>query len=112
MNGALSTHRQPGSGEAYVKPATAAAVAADKATLIDKLSYLPFIIKAVSMALYQYPILNARVEIPEGYATTNNNNNNNCNPKLRLGIRICICKYTQIEGEGERTHLLQLFLFD
>jgi len=30
-----------------------------------KLTYLPFIIKAVSMALYQYPILNARVEIPE-----------------------------------------------
>ncbi|QPG99681.1 hypothetical protein C2857_002324 [Epichloe festucae Fl1] len=29
----------------------------------DKLSYLPFIIKAVSMALYQFPILNARVEI-------------------------------------------------
>ena len=28
-----------------------------------KLSYLPFIIKAVSMALYQFPILNARVEI-------------------------------------------------
>ncbi|KAK2595243.1 hypothetical protein QQS21_007030 [Conoideocrella luteorostrata] len=29
----------------------------------EKLSYLPFIIKAVSMALYQFPILNARVEI-------------------------------------------------
>lgn len=29
---------------------------------IEKLSYLPFIIKAVSMALYQYPILNARVD--------------------------------------------------
>jgi 2-oxoisovalerate dehydrogenase E2 component (dihydrolipoyl transacylase) len=28
-----------------------------------KLSFLPFIIKAVSMALFQYPILNARVEI-------------------------------------------------
>lgn len=28
-----------------------------------KLSYLPFIIKAVSMALYQFPILNARVEV-------------------------------------------------
>ncbi|KAM0260517.1 hypothetical protein ACHAQJ_002750 [Trichoderma viride] len=28
-----------------------------------KLSYLPFIIKAVSMALYQYPILNSRVEV-------------------------------------------------
>ncbi|KAL7925072.1 2-oxoacid dehydrogenases acyltransferase domain-containing protein [Trichoderma austrokoningii] len=28
-----------------------------------KISYLPFIIKAVSMALYQFPILNARVEI-------------------------------------------------
>ncbi|KAL5888431.1 hypothetical protein ACKVWC_003698 [Pyricularia oryzae] len=31
---------------------------------ISKLSYLPFIIKAVSLALYQYPILNARVDIP------------------------------------------------
>ncbi|KAH8179845.1 2-oxoacid dehydrogenases acyltransferase (catalytic domain) domain-containing protein [Sarocladium implicatum] len=28
-----------------------------------KLSYLPFVIKAVSMALYQYPILNARVDM-------------------------------------------------
>lgn len=32
-------------------------------TDISKLSYLPFIIKAVSMALHQYPILNARVEV-------------------------------------------------
>lgn len=31
---------------------------------VSKLSYLPFIIKAVSLALYQYPILNARVDIP------------------------------------------------
>ncbi|KAK0672875.1 2-oxoacid dehydrogenases acyltransferase-domain-containing protein [Cercophora samala] len=30
---------------------------------VAKLSYLPFIIKAVSMALYKYPILNARVDI-------------------------------------------------
>ncbi|UKZ79554.1 hypothetical protein TrVFT333_007311 [Trichoderma virens FT-333] len=30
---------------------------------VAKLSYLPFIIKAVSMALYQFPILNARVDI-------------------------------------------------
>lgn len=30
---------------------------------VAKLSYLPFIIKAVSMALYQFPILNSRVEI-------------------------------------------------
>lgn len=30
---------------------------------VSKLSYLPFIIKAVSMALYKYPILNARVDI-------------------------------------------------
>jgi len=29
---------------------------------ISKLTYLPFIIKAVSMALHQYPILNARVD--------------------------------------------------
>ena len=28
-----------------------------------KLSYLPFIIKAVSLALYQYPVLNARVDM-------------------------------------------------
>lgn len=28
-----------------------------------KLSYLPFIIKAVSLALYQYPVLNARVDL-------------------------------------------------
>ncbi|KAL2259941.1 hypothetical protein VTK26DRAFT_6227 [Humicola hyalothermophila] len=30
---------------------------------VSKLSYLPFIIKAVSMALYKYPILNARVDV-------------------------------------------------
>jgi 2-oxoisovalerate dehydrogenase E2 component (dihydrolipoyl transacylase) len=30
---------------------------------VGKLSYLPFIIKAVSMALYKYPILNARVDV-------------------------------------------------
>jgi 2-oxoisovalerate dehydrogenase E2 component (dihydrolipoyl transacylase) len=35
------------------------------AEIVSKLSYLPFIIKAVSLALYQYPILNARVEIPD-----------------------------------------------
>ncbi|KAL8295397.1 hypothetical protein RB600_001064 [Gaeumannomyces tritici] len=29
---------------------------------VPKLSYLPFIIKAVSLALYEYPILNARVD--------------------------------------------------
>ncbi|KAL2017823.1 hypothetical protein VTK56DRAFT_1625 [Thermocarpiscus australiensis] len=29
---------------------------------VSRLSYLPFIIKAVSMALYKYPILNARVD--------------------------------------------------
>ncbi|KAK0633417.1 2-oxoacid dehydrogenases acyltransferase-domain-containing protein [Immersiella caudata] len=30
---------------------------------VSKLSYLPFIIKAVSMSLYKHPILNARVDI-------------------------------------------------
>lgn len=30
---------------------------------VGKLSYLPFIIKAVSMALYKYPTLNARVDL-------------------------------------------------
>jgi len=30
---------------------------------VSKLSYLPFVIKAVSMSLYQFPILNARVDI-------------------------------------------------
>jgi 2-oxoisovalerate dehydrogenase E2 component (dihydrolipoyl transacylase) len=30
---------------------------------ISKLSFLPFIIKAVSMALHQYPVLNARVDV-------------------------------------------------
>ncbi|KAI1820239.1 2-oxoacid dehydrogenase acyltransferase [Xylaria intraflava] len=30
---------------------------------VSKLSYLPFIIKAVSLALYKFPALNARVEI-------------------------------------------------
>lgn len=30
---------------------------------VTKLSYLPFIIKAVSMALFKYPVLNARVDV-------------------------------------------------
>ncbi|KAI0397877.1 2-oxoacid dehydrogenase acyltransferase [Xylariaceae sp. FL0594] len=30
---------------------------------LTKLSYLPFIVKAVSLALYKYPILNARVDL-------------------------------------------------
>jgi len=30
---------------------------------VSKLSYLPFIIKAVSMAVHKYPILNARVDV-------------------------------------------------
>ncbi|TVY56014.1 Lipoamide acyltransferase component of branched-chain alpha-keto acid dehydrogenase complex, mitochondrial [Lachnellula cervina] len=30
---------------------------------ISKISYLPFIIKAVSMAIHQYPMLNARVDV-------------------------------------------------
>ncbi|KAI2640514.1 2-oxoacid dehydrogenases acyltransferase-domain-containing protein [Hypomontagnella submonticulosa] len=30
---------------------------------VSKLTYLPFIIKAVSIALHQYPILNARVDV-------------------------------------------------
>lgn len=36
---------------------------------VTKLSYLPFIIKAVSMALQQYPILNARVDVPSSSAS-------------------------------------------
>lgn len=32
-------------------------------TDVTKLSYLPFIIKAVSMSLFKYPVLNARVDI-------------------------------------------------
>lgn len=36
---------------------------------VTKLSYLPFIIKAVSVALQQYPILNARVEVSPDPAT-------------------------------------------
>lgn len=36
---------------------------------VTKLSYLPFIIKAVSIALQQYPILNARLEVSPDLAT-------------------------------------------
>ncbi|CAJ2501789.1 Uu.00g046420.m01.CDS01 [Anthostomella pinea] len=40
---------------------------------VSKLSYLPFIIKAVSLAIYQYPILNARVDVdPQAAAGTGN----------------------------------------
>ena len=37
----------------------------------QKLSYLPFIIKAVSIALSEFPILNARVEIPPSESGNN-----------------------------------------
>ncbi|KXH60179.1 2-oxoacid dehydrogenase acyltransferase [Colletotrichum salicis] len=47
LNRVLATSPEVGGGE----------------TGVAKLSYLPFIIKAVSMALYQYPILNARVDL-------------------------------------------------
>jgi 2-oxoisovalerate dehydrogenase E2 component (dihydrolipoyl transacylase) len=46
---------------------------------VGKLSYLPFIIKAVSMALYKYPTLNARVDIDSTNTNGNNSNNNNSN---------------------------------
>ena len=42
----------------------AAAPASAPAPAVAKLSYMPFIIKAMSMALHQYPVLNARVEVP------------------------------------------------
>ncbi|KAK5655005.1 hypothetical protein OQA88_6764 [Cercophora sp. LCS_1] len=48
---------------------------------VSKLSYLPFIIKAVSMALYKYPILNARVEAD---GSGNGNGNGNGKPALVL----------------------------
>ncbi|GJC92372.1 2-oxoacid dehydrogenase acyltransferase [Colletotrichum higginsianum] len=47
LNRVLATSPEVGGGE----------------TGVVKLSYLPFIIKAVSMALYQFPILNARVDL-------------------------------------------------
>ncbi|CAK7211198.1 hypothetical protein SBRCBS47491_001032 [Sporothrix bragantina] len=44
---------------------TAAATGNEAAApVVAKLSYMPFIIKAMSMALHQYPVLNARVEVP------------------------------------------------
>jgi 2-oxoisovalerate dehydrogenase E2 component (dihydrolipoyl transacylase) len=46
---------------------------------VSKLSYLPFIIKAVSMALYKYPILNARVDVENA-----NNGNGSSKPMLVL----------------------------
>ncbi|KAL2154033.1 hypothetical protein VTH82DRAFT_2709 [Thermothelomyces myriococcoides] len=46
---------------------------------VSKLSFLPFIIKAVSMALYKFPILNARVDID---GSGNGNGNGNGKPAL------------------------------
>ncbi|CAK7222861.1 hypothetical protein SCUCBS95973_004980 [Sporothrix curviconia] len=48
------------------RAAKTAAAAGNEAAApaVAKLSYMPFIIKAMSMALHQYPVLNARVEIP------------------------------------------------
>lgn len=44
---------------------------------VAKLSYLPFIIKAVSMSLYKYPILNARVDFESA-----SNGNSNSKPMI------------------------------
>ncbi|KAK3362924.1 2-oxoacid dehydrogenases acyltransferase-domain-containing protein [Lasiosphaeria hispida] len=49
---------------------------------VAKLSYLPFIIKAVSMSLYKYPILNARVEAEGTNGNGNGNGNGNNKPTL------------------------------
>ncbi|RYP05326.1 hypothetical protein DL765_009877 [Monosporascus sp. GIB2] len=52
----------------------------DQQQVVTKLSYLPFIIKAVSMALHQYPILNARVEVPDDGG--NGSNGRGVKPRL------------------------------
>jgi len=46
---------------------------------VGKLSYLPFIIKAVSMSLYKYPILNARVDLD---SSSSNGNGSSSKPTL------------------------------
>lgn len=46
---------------------------------VSKLSYLPFIIKAVSMSLYKYPVLNARVDVDSG---SNGNGSGSSKPTL------------------------------
>ncbi|OAA66722.1 biotin-dependent 2-oxo acid dehydrogenase [Niveomyces insectorum RCEF 264] len=67
--------------------ASASAVSADGNTAaVTKLSYLPFVIKALSMALHHYPVINARVDVPDPAANSNNSNNNN-NNKPRLIYR-------------------------
>ncbi|KAJ4295709.1 hypothetical protein N0V88_004411 [Collariella sp. IMI 366227] len=43
---------------------------------VSKLSYLPFIIKAVSLSLYKYPILNARVDITDKPALVHRSQHN------------------------------------
>ncbi|KAM7190343.1 2-oxoacid dehydrogenases acyltransferase (catalytic domain) domain containing protein [Naviculisporaceae sp. PSN 640] len=53
----------------------------------SKLSYLPFIIKAVSMALYKYPILNTRVEVNGSNGNGNSNGNGSTAPKPTLVLR-------------------------
>ncbi|KAK3996845.1 Lipoamide acyltransferase [Cladorrhinum sp. PSN332] len=50
---------------------------------VGKLSYLPFIIKAVSMALYKYPTLNARVDVDK----SNGNGSGSGNGKPTLVLR-------------------------
>lgn len=55
LNRVISTSSSPSSSWTPVVP---------NSESVTKLSYLPFIVKAVSIALQQYPILNARVEVP------------------------------------------------
>ncbi|MBE3048807.1 2-oxo acid dehydrogenase subunit E2, partial [Candidatus Bathyarchaeota archaeon] len=60
LRGRLNKVLAKGPAQDLGPAASAAADSADPA--VAKLSYLPFIIKAVSLALYKYPILNARVD--------------------------------------------------
>ena len=64
------------------QPAAVALGGDQQPVVVSKLSYLPFLIKAVSMALHQYPILNARVEAADEPSTSTNNNNKSATPKL------------------------------
>ncbi len=59
-----------GARAAAVAKGTPVLGAADPAAGVSKISYLPFVIKAMSMALNQYPILNARVDLADSNGST------------------------------------------
>ncbi|KAJ2907010.1 2-oxoisovalerate dehydrogenase e2 component (dihydrolipoyl transacylase) [Zalerion maritima] len=70
LNKVLAAQAAPPGQQVSQSASAGAGVEGSGQWAVDKLSYLPFIIKAVSLALYRYPILNARVDLTPSSSTS------------------------------------------